>query len=187
MKILQTPEASLREPSQKIGEITPEIKQLAEDMTRLSLEWEAEHPHEISSALAAPQVGQNVRMIIVRNSAEDKADKTFTALINPKVVSEGGRSVADWEGCLSVPELYGKVVRREQVKVSAQLLDGAEVKIRVSGHLARTLLHEIDHLDGVLFLDKIRGKKKAFSRLRDDGALVPIEYNEIENDEALWG
>jgi len=187
MKILSTPEASLRESSRKISEITPAIKELADKMISLSLKWEQEHPHEISSALAAPQVGENVRMIIVRNSADDKSDKTFTTLINPKVVSESGRLVEDWEGRLSVPDLYGKVARRDQVKVAATLLDGREVKIKVSGHLARTLLHEIDHLEGMLFLDRIRGKKKSFARLQQDGALVPIDYAEIENDADLWG
>jgi peptide deformylase len=187
MKILSTPAASLREPSQKVGEITPAIKKLADDMIKLSLEWENEHPHEISSALAAPQVGENVRMIIVRNDPEDKTHKEFTALINPKVVSEGGRVIEDWEGCLSVPELYGLVKRHDRVKVEAKLLDGSDVKIKVDGHLARTMLHEIDHLDGVLFVDKIRGKKKAFARLQKDGALVPIDYAEIENDKNIWG
>lgn len=188
MKILLTPVASLREPSQKINEITPAIKKLADDMVKLSLQWEDEHPHEISSALAAPQVGENVRMIIVRNNSEDKEDKTFTALINPKVVSESGKLVMDWEGCLSVPELYGKVARRDSVKVAATLLDGTEVKIKASGHLARTILHEIDHLDGVLFVDKIRDKRKSFARLRkEDGALMPIDYTEIESDKNIWG
>ena len=177
----------MREPSQKIGEITPEIKKLADDMIKLALKWEGEHEHEVSSALAAPQVGENVRMIIVRNEPEDKSDKTFTALINPKIVSESGRLVEDWEGCLSVPDLYGKVARRDQVKIEAKMLDGTEVRIRVGGHLARTLMHEIDHLDGILFLDKIRGKKNSFARLQEDGALTPIDYSEIENQTDLWG
>ncbi|MDR0979836.1 MAG: peptide deformylase [Candidatus Nomurabacteria bacterium] len=188
MKILMTPAASLREPSQKIGEITPAIKKLADEMIKLSLEWEDEHPHEISSALAAPQVGENVRMIVVRNNSEDKSDKEFTALINPRVVSESGRLITDWEGCLSVPALYGKVARRDSVKVAATLLDGTEVKIKADGHLARTMLHEIDHLNGVLFVDKIRGKKKSFARLHtEDGALVPVDYAEIADDADLWG
>ncbi|MCL2371615.1 peptide deformylase [Candidatus Saccharibacteria bacterium] len=187
MKILSTPAEGLREPSRKIGEITTEIKDLAQKMIDLSLDWEKDHPHEISSALAAPQVGENVRMIIVRNSSDDKSDKTFTTLINPKVVSESGRLLEDWEGCLSVPDLYGKVARREQIKVSAVTLDGEEVRVKVSGHLARTILHEIDHLDGVLFLDKIKGKRKSFARLQKNGELMPIDYSEVEDNDDLWG
>ena len=189
MKIITTPDERLREKSEKVRVIDEEILKVIEEMRKLSTDWEAEHPYELSAAMAAPQMGVLKRIIIVRDDMEDKKNASFTALINPEVIRADGKIVTDFEGCLSVPEIYGKVPRASKVRVKAKLEDGTEVRIKAAGELARTLLHEIDHLDGVLFIDHIRDKKDAFYRMNDKGDLVPVDdyEKEIRDNKKLWG
>ena len=189
MKIITTPDARLREKSEKVRKIDDEILGVIADMRKLSLDWEAKHPYELSAAMAAPQMGVNKRIIIIRDDMEDKKNGTFTALINPEVIRTEGKTKTDYEGCLSVPSIYGMVPRATKVKVKAKLEDGTEVRIKATDELARTLLHEIDHLDGVLFIDHIRDKSDAFYKMNDKGDLVPVEdyEKEIRDNDNLWG
>ena len=94
-----------------------------------------------------------------------------------------------YEGCLSVPEIYGMVPRATKVRIKAKLEDGTEVRIKATDELARTLLHEIDHLDGILFIDHIRDKSDAFYRMNEKGDLEPIKNyeKEIRDNKKLWG
>lgn len=188
-KIITTPDPRLRAKSAKVREITPEVKQIIADMTESSLDWEQKHPYELSAAMAAPQLGVNQRIIIVRDDLDNKDVNTFTALINPEVIRTEGKTVKDYEGCLSVPEIYGMVARPDKVKIKATLEDGTEVRLKAAGYLARTLQHEIDHLNGILFIDHIRDDDNAFYRMSDKGDLEPItDYeNEIKNNPDLWG
>ncbi len=188
MKIITTPDERLREKSEKVRKIDDEILEIISDMRKLSLDWEKDHPYEISAAMAAPQMGVNKRIIIIRDDMEDKKKATFTALINPEVIKADGKIKRDYEGCLSVPTIYGMVPRHTKVRVKAKLEDGTEVRIKATDELARTLLHEIDHLDGVLFIDHIKGKKDAFYEMDDKGELVPVDYDKkIANNKELWG
>lgn len=188
-KIITTPDSRLRAKSAKVREITPEIKQIIADMTEASLDWENQHPYELSAAMAAPQLGVNQRIIIVRDDLDNKNINTFTALINPEVIRTEGKTIKDYEGCLSVPEIYGMVARPDKVKVKATLEDGTEVRLKAAGYLARTLQHEIDHLNGILFIDHIKDDADAFYRMSDKGDLEPItDYEkEIKNNSDLWG
>ncbi len=187
-KIITTPDARLREKSTKVKKIDEEILGIIADMRKLSLDWEKEHPYELSAAMAAPQMGVNKRIIIVRDDMEDKKKATFTALINPEVIRTEGKEIVDFEGCLSVPAIYGKVPRPSKAKIKAMLEDGTEVRIKAEGEMARTLLHEIDHLEGVLFIDHIRDDRGAFYKMDDKGDLVPVDYDkEIAENEELWG
>ena len=88
-----------------------------------------------------------------------------------------------------MPSIYGKVPRHSKVRVKAKLEDGTEVRIKATGELARTLLHEIDHLDGVLFIDHIRNDPKAFYKMNDKGDLEPVQdyEKEIRDNTELWG
>lgn len=188
MEIITTPDPRLREKSEKVREIDDEVREVIAEMRRLSIEWENEHPYEMSAAMAAPQMGVNKRIIIIRDDTADKKNATFTALVNPEVIRAEGRTVRDYEGCLSVPKIYGMVPRPSKVRVKAKLEDGTEVRIKATGELARTLLHEIDHLDGVLFIDHIRDVRDAFCEMNDEGDLVPVDYEErIRNNKELWG
>lgn len=185
--IAVTPDPRLRQKSTKAIPTSDETKQIVDEMVASSLEWEKGHPHEVSAAMAAPQLGINKRIIIIRDDTEDKSSTTFTALINPEVIKTDGKIIKDYEGCLSVPFLYGLVPRPEKARIKAQLLDGQEVRIKADGMLARTLLHEIDHLDGILFIDHIRNDKDAFFELDDEGELRPIDYDQrIKNNKELF-
>lgn len=186
-EIITTPDPRLRQKSSKVNHITDETQEIIADMVRLSLEWEKQHPYELSAAMAAPQMGVNQRIIIVRDDFDDKKNNTFTALINPEVIKTDGKIVKEHEGCLSVPEIYGLVGRPHKVKIKAKLADGTDIRLKADGYLARTLMHEIDHLDGILFIDHIRDDKDAFYRLDDKGDLQPIDYDtEIKNNTSLF-
>ena len=188
MKIITTPDKRLREKSEKVREIDDEIRGIIADMRKLSLDWEKEHPFELSAAMAAPQMGVNKRIIIIRDDMEDKKRATFTALINPEVIRAEGKIKKDYEGCLSVPSIYGMVPRETKVKIKALLEDGTEVRIKATDELARTLLHEIDHLNGILFIDHIKDETDAFYEMNDNGDLVPVDYDKkIRNNKKLWG
>ena len=188
MKIITTPDKRLREKSEKVRVIDDEILKIIAEMRKLSLDWESKHPYELSAAMAAPQMGVNKRIIIIRDDMEDKKNASFTALISPEVIRTEGKTKTDYEGCLSVPSIYGMVPRATKVKVKAMLEDGTEVRIKATDELARTLLHEIDHLNGILFIDHIKGKKDAFYEMNDKGDLVPVDYDsKIADNEKLWG
>ena len=188
MKIITTPDARLREKSEKVHKIDDEILSVISDMRKLSLDWEADHPYELSAAMAAPQMGVNKRIIIIRDDMENKKKATFTALINPEVIKAEGKTKTDYEGCLSVPTIYGMVPRATKVRVKAKLENGTEVRIKATDELARTLLHEIDHLNGILFIDHIKGIKDAFYEMNDKGDLIPVDYDKkIAGNKKLWG
>lgn len=185
--VIVTPDPRLRQVSTKVTEIDDEVKDIIEQMIQASLDWEKEHEFELSAALAAPQLGFNRRIIVVREDMNEKSNNNFIALINPVVVKTEGRILRDYEGCLSVPTIYGKVPRPAKARIKAQLTDGTEVKLKTEGFLTRTILHEIDHLDGILFIDHIRDKKDAFYKLDNKGDLVPVDYEkEIKNNKNLW-
>lgn len=186
-EIITTPDPRLRQRSTKVSQITDEIHEIIADMVRLSLDWEKQHPYELSAAMAAPQIGVNKRIIIVRDDFDDKENNSFTALINPEVIKTEGKIIREHEGCLSVPEIYGMVGRPKKVKVKALLEDGREIRIKAQDYLARTLMHEIDHLNGILFIDHIQDDPTAFYRMDSDGNLQPVDYDsEIRNNPELF-
>lgn len=178
--IITTPNPLLRQKSTKVNQITDEIHEIIADMIRLSLEWEKAHPYELSAAMAAPQLGVNRRIIVVRDDLSNKDNNGFTALINPEVIKTDGKIIKDYEGCLSVPEIYGLVGRPKKVKIKALLEDGHEVRLKAEDFLARTLLHEIDHLNGILFIDHIKDESSAFFRMNDKGDLEPVKNYDSE-------
>ena len=105
----------------------------------------------------------------------------------PEVIKTEGKTLYDYEGCLSVPTIYGKVPRPAKARIKAVLEDGTEVRLKAQDFLARTLLHEIDHLNGILFIDHIKDQTDAFYKLDDKGDLVPLDYDKyIKDNKELW-
>ena len=156
-------------------------------MIASSLAWEEEHEFELSAAMAAPQLGYNKRIIVVREDMSNKDNANFVPLINPVVIKTEGKIIEDYEGCLSVPSVYGKVGRPYKARIKAVTENGEEVRLKATGFLARTLLHEIDHLDGVLFIDHIKDQTDAFYKLNDKGDLEPLDYDKyIKNNKDLF-
>lgn len=187
MKIITTPDPRLRKKSTKAKATDPETAEIIAKMRKSSLAWEKDHPYELSAAMAAPQLGFNKRIIIIRDDLEDKKNNEFTAFLNPEVIKTEGKEEKDYEGCLSVPFYYGLVPRPKKAKIKAFLEDGTEVRLKVEGSLARTFLHEIDHLNGILFIDHIKNDKTAFFKMNDKGDLDPVDYDkEIKNNKNLF-
>ena len=185
--IVTTPDPRLRQKSEKVHQIDDETKRIIDEMIASSLAWEEEHECELSAAMAAPQLGYNKRIIVVREDMSNKDNANFVPLINPVVIKTEGKIIEDYEGCLSVPSVYGKVGRPYKARIKAVTENGEEVRLKATGFLARTLLHEIDHLDGVLFIDHIKDQTDAFYKLNDKGDLEPLNYDKyIKNNKDLF-
>lgn len=156
-------------------------------MTEVALDWENSRPHEISAAISAVQIDNLEKIAIIRSDFDDKKVRDFTALINPKIVKFDGDIVSDFEGCLSVPDVYGKVPRYDKIRVKALDINGDEVRFKADGFLSRIIQHEIDHVNGIVFIDHIRDQKDAFFKLDEKGELQPLDYDKyIKNDSVLW-
>ncbi len=142
LEIKEYGEPVLREKSLPVKEITPEILNLIKGM--------AETMYTASGVgLAAPQVGVSKRIIIT-----DGEEEGLIVLINPTIIESEGEVIKE-EGCLSVPDIYSQVKRSSKVTIKALNESGEPIKITKEGLIARALQHEIDHLNGILFIDKI--------------------------------
>ena len=140
-----------------VGQITNEILDLIDDMFETM-------DQSRGIGLAAPQVGKNIRVIIV--DTQQKKSKPF-ALINPEIVHAEGEQIYE-EGCLSCPGLSGNVKRSAKVTVLGINENGDDVKIDAESLLAVVLQHEIDHLDGILFVDRLdEDEKKKIEKQRN--------------------
>ena len=177
--IITLPNPSLREKSSRVHVITDETRELISEMRAAALDWEDSRPHEIAVALAAVQIDRHERVVIVRGDFEDKDNRTFIVLINPEVVKYEGEQKLDYEGCLSVTDLYGAVPRHTKVRVRALDEHGQEIRLKAEDFLARVLQHEIDHTNGVCFVDHIKDQKDAFYTLTEKGDLEPTSYDEV--------
>lgn len=108
--------------------------------------------------LAAPQVHEDLRLFVASLDMERGDDPTEpVAFINPEISPVGDDMVDDWEGCLSIPDIRGKVPRRREIVVRGLDRDGGKIELRAKGFSARIIQHETDHLDGILFFDRMRG------------------------------
>ena len=185
--IIKLPNPNLRKRSKKITSITPKIKQLIKDMESATLDWEDSRDHEVGVALAAVQLNSMQRLIIVRKDFDDKKNRTFFVLINPEIKSHSKEISEDYEGCLSISDVYGLVPRYKSVEIKALDENGKEVELKADGFLSRVLQHEIDHTKGKVFIDHIKDNKKSFFRLNKEGKLEPLDYEkEIRKNSILW-
>jgi len=151
LKIAKYGSDVLRNVAQPVEEITDEIRQIAEDMLKTMYASDG-------VGLAAPQVGISKRIIVIDAEPYDLSSEPII-LINPEIVEREGEADSE-EGCLSVPEIRGEVKRSGKVTVEGLNLDGEKVRLEATDLLARALQHEIDHLNGVLFIDHLNRLKK---------------------------
>jgi peptide deformylase len=134
---------------------TPEFQRLLDDMFETMREYQG-------VGLAAPQIHESLRLFVAGFAAspedEDDPDRRvpLMALINPEITPTSGEVVEDWEGCLSIPDLRGKVPRATRIAVRAYDRRGKRFELEASGFTARVIQHETDHLDGVLFFDRMK-------------------------------
>lgn len=149
----------LRRRAEPVREVTPEIRALVADMIDTMYD-------EVGIGLAAPQIGVSLRIIVVA----DDAGRTVRALMNPVIVEQGGSVTAE-EGCLSIPGIFAPVTRAAWVNVEASDLDGRPVRIEARQLLARVFQHELDHLDGILFIDRLEplARDRIKRRIRKEG------------------
>ncbi|MCL1926350.1 MAG: peptide deformylase [Syntrophorhabdaceae bacterium] len=146
--ILAYPDSFLSKRAAPVSKIDEQLKKLIRDMFDTMYESEG-------IGLAATQVGVDKRVIVLDVSPSDESGVPI-ALVNPEIVGCDGPDIAANEGCLSVPGVTGEVVRPEAVLVQGMNENGEPVMLRAGGILGRAIQHEIDHLDGVLFIDRIQ-------------------------------
>lgn len=185
--IITLPNDHLRQRSKKVGLVTDEIRKLVTDMESATLDWEDSRDHEVGVALAGIQIDCPLRVVVIRNNFDNKSDRGFQAFINPEITKYEGEQIEDFEGCLSVKDIYGKVKRYQKVRVKALDLDGKPFRVTAEGFLARVFQHEIDHTNGIVFIDHIKEDASAFFHLDKDGHLDPLDYEEdIRDNQDLW-
>lgn len=166
LKIITYPDPFLKKKTKPVEDINDDIQKLIEDM--------ADTMYEAPGVgLAAIQVGED-RSIIVFDPEADKENRPYQVLINPEIVSKEGEFLSENEGCLSVPEFRSDVKRAEFTVVTGLDRNGNPVRMEAHGLLSVILQHEIDHLNGILFIERIsslkRGiyKRKVKKQLREN-------------------
>ncbi|MFC2447959.1 MAG: peptide deformylase [Candidatus Nanoperiomorbus sp.] len=180
--IITLPNDHLRQRSRRITQIDADTHQIISDMIAATLDWETHRPNEVAVALAAVQIDKPVRIVIIRADFDNKENKNFQVLINPEITKYEGEIITDYEGCLSVKDVYGKVPRYSKVRGRAIDINGNRIKIKSTDpFLSRVLQHEVDHTNGICFVDHIAHDQDAFSVLTKSGDLVACPYSKVIN------
>ncbi len=170
LPIITVPHPTLRKKAQPVESITPEIKQFLQNLEETLIH--AKDPEGV--AIAAPQVNQSLRIFITR------LKHTINFYINPEIIDQSDTTSLgkdpnnpDLEGCLSIPHLYGPILRPTQIKIKAINQKGQEFTQVLNHFEARVVLHEYDHLEGILFTDYTLSQNQPLY-LEQDGNLTPI-------------
>ncbi|HBV99545.1 MAG: peptide deformylase [Peptococcaceae bacterium BICA1-7] len=145
-RIIEDGDEVLREKAKEVKAVTPNIIKLLNNMRDTMYANKG-------VGLAAPQIGVSKRVIVV------DVGEGLTELINPRIIEASGQ-LKDTEGCLSLPDMVGDVIRSAEIRVKGLNRDGAEIEIKAGGYEARAFQHEIDHLEGILFIDKAENIRK---------------------------
>ena len=145
-KVVKYGENSLREPSKEVHKVSQKIKNLVQDMLDTMYQ-------QNGVGLAAPQIGENLRIFVIDVSTQNEPLNP-QIFINPKIIKKSG-AVVSYEGCLSFPNEFGKVVRPTEVVVEFYDREAKKVKLKAKDLLAQAVCHEVDHLNGVLFVDLV--------------------------------
>ncbi len=156
LEIIKIGDERLRKKSRPIRRFDKNLRKFAEDMVETMRKADG-------VGLAAPQVGVNDRLIVVEmpeDYDDDPQAGQLFVVVNPEIVRAKGKKEPGDEGCLSIPGYIGEVMRYPMVTVKGQDINGKEIRIKAYDFLARIFQHEIDHLDGVLFIDHIEDPEK---------------------------
>ncbi len=173
LEVLQFPDARLKRVSDRIEEVTDQLRQLAQDMCEVMYD-------EPGIGLAAPQVGENVRLIVVDTDWTDEdQERSPIVMVNPEISEQEGSIVWN-EGCLSVPDFTADVTRDERLRISGTDLEGEPVEVRAEGLQAVCFQHEVDHLDGILFIDRISRLKRGLYVKRRKKQLAVEETENVD-------
>jgi peptide deformylase len=145
MEIVKYPEPVLRRVAAPVTAVTDEVRALARDMIALMYK-------DKGVGLAAPQVAKSLRLFVMNPSGEPQDERVF---VNPKITAKSKEKAKSNEGCLSLPEINGKIERHVKIRLEALDADGRPVEAELEDFPARVAQHEIDHLDGVLIIDRM--------------------------------
>jgi len=148
MPIVRVPEPVLRQKTKKIKKIDASLQKLIDDMIETMHEY-----HGVG--LAAPQIHEGLRLFVALLDEDPSPDSEAIAVINPEIVPNADATEEGWEGCLSIPDIRGMVPRFTDITVRALDRNGKKVELRLKNFSARVAQHETDHLDGVLFFDRM--------------------------------
>lgn len=149
-EVIKLPHPNLRKKAREVRDFGDDLQELVDDMIITMRE-------EDGVGLAAPQINQSLRLIVIEypeDDSQEESEKKLYIMANPVIVKRSEECELGIEGCLSVPDIVGEVERAVQVEVHGLNRFGKKTKIRAKGWLARVFQHEIDHLDGVLFVDR---------------------------------
>jgi peptide deformylase len=173
-RILEAPNEILSTKTSKVKFEDPEVSEIVKDL----LDTTVNQKEPEAAGLAAPQIGYNKRICVVREFQEIPNSEKYTiinhVLINPKIISHSKELDLDFESCLSIPNMYGKVLRHKSIKLIYTDENGKEIKLKAKDFFARVIQHELDHLDGKLFTERLLGE-----------LITEEEYNKLlesEND-----
>jgi len=156
LKVRKYKDPILRKKGSKIKKVDEEIKKIIVDMVQTMKK-------DGGIGLAAPQVGISKRIIVVDT---DLKGQRILALVNPEIIEKSKEKDKDEEGCLSFPGIFLEIKRSKKVKVKALDINGEKVELTADGLLARVFQHEIDHLDGILFIDRLNIIKRILFKLK---------------------
>jgi peptide deformylase len=138
-----------------------QIQKLIDDMLETMIEY-----HGVG--LAAPQIHEGLRVFVASlDTVEKDGDAEPVAIINPEITPVSDETIEDWEGCLSIPDIRGRVPRHREIKVRAFDRGGNRIEIRAQNFSARVIQHETDHLDGVLFFDRMKSYSRYWTKDED--------------------
>jgi len=152
-KIYQYPDPVLRKETERVATFDESLARLVEDM--------AETMYDAPGVgLAAPQIGQSIKLIVVDTPGDSEGERRFMPLVNPEIIAHEGTQF-DEEGCLSVPDLTASVKRHKRITVAFQDLQGQTHELSTEDRFAVVLQHEIDHLNGILFIDHLSPLKRS--------------------------
>lgn len=180
LDIVTLPNKILRQPTQDVTRFDDEMQQLIDDM----IETMREAP---GVGLAAPQIGRSLKLTVIEtlpeldeegNEIEDTRE--LYVIANPEIVWTSRKTVDGIEGCLSIPGYLGEVERYESIRVRAQDRRGKKIKLRLQGWTARIFQHEIDHLNGVLYIDRLTGQENFWTEEEFDAMQESGEEQEVE-------
>lgn len=165
LNIVSLPQAVLRHKARKVSDFGPDLQTLVDDM----IDTMRQAP---GVGLAAPQVGESSRLIVVEYGDEDNDEipAKLYVMVNPEITRTSQETVLGTEGCLSVPGIQGDVERFDSITVKGLNRHGQPMTVKAKGWLARIFQHEIDHLDGILFVDRA---EKLWQAEQHQGQVVP--------------
>jgi peptide deformylase len=169
-EIITLPNPTLRRRARKVSDFGPELQKLIDDM----VETMRQAP---GVGLAAPQVDIPLRVIVIEFGDEEgeNVPPKLYSLVNPEIIRSASETVLGTEGCLSIPGVVGDVERASSVTVKGLNRQGKPIKVKANGWLARIFQHEIDHLEGVLFVDKA---EKVWMSEQETSQVSPADENE---------